>query len=121
VIPAGGGSTPGCIRYPYGGGLSAQGRARREKLRLQAAQIFDQGIMPVQVARKLRVSIKSAYQWRRRWRAGGPAALASKGAGGAVCRLDDRQQARLNHGAFPRRRNLSAACDAAVTALLTAG
>ena len=83
------------MRYPDGGGLSAQGRARREKLRLQAAQMFGQGVMPVQVARCLRVSTKSAYQWRRRWRAGGDAALASRGPGGAACRLDERQLARL--------------------------
>ena len=70
------------MRYPDGGGLSAEGRARREKLRLQAAQMFEQGIKPVRVARLLRVSAKSACQWRRRWRAGGPAALASKGPGG---------------------------------------
>jgi len=83
------------MRYPDGGGLSAEGRARREKLRLQAAQMFEQGIKPVQVARLLRVSTKSAYQWRRRWRAGGEAALASRGVGGAACRLSGRQLARL--------------------------
>ena len=83
------------MRYPDGGGLSAEGRARREKLRLQAAQMFGQGMKPVQVARSLRVSTKSAYQWRRRWRAGGDAALAAKGAGGAACRLSGRQLARL--------------------------
>ena len=83
------------MRYPDGGGLSAQGRARREKLRLQAAQMFQQGIEPVKVARLLRVSTKSAYQWRRRWRAGGEAALASRGPGGAACRLSERQLARL--------------------------
>jgi len=83
------------MRYPDGGGLSAQGRARREKLRLQAAQMFEQGIKPVQVARCLRVSAKSAYQWRRRWRVGGAAALASRGPGGAACRLSERQLARL--------------------------
>ena len=83
------------MRYPDGGGLSAEGRARREKLRLQAAQMFEQDVDPVQVARLLRVSTKSAYQWRRRWRAGGPAALASRGAGGAVCRLGEQQLARL--------------------------
>ena len=37
----------------------------------------------------LRVSTKSAYQWRRRWRAGGEAALASRGPGGAACRLSE--------------------------------
>ena len=41
------------------------------------------------------MSTKSACQWRRRWRAGGEAALASKGAGGAVCRLNGAQVARL--------------------------
>jgi hypothetical protein len=43
-----------------------RGRARREKLRLQAAQMFEQDVDPVQVAQLLRVSTKSAYQWRRR-------------------------------------------------------
>ncbi len=83
------------MRYPDGGGLSAQGRARREKLRLQAAQMFEQDIDPVRVARLLRVSTKSVYQWRRRWRAGGQAALASRGPGGFGCRLDAGQLARL--------------------------
>ena len=75
------------MRYPDGGGLSGEARARREKLRLQAAQMFEQDVNPVQVARLLRVSAKSAYQWRRGWRAGGPAALASRGPGGSACRL----------------------------------
>jgi transposase len=83
------------MRYSDGGGLSAEGRARREKLRLQAAQMFERGTKPVQVACQLRVSTKSAYQWRRGWRAGGMAALASRGAGGAACRLGERQLARL--------------------------
>jgi transposase len=83
------------MRYPDGGGLSAEGRSRREKLRLQAAQMFQQGMKPVQVARSLRVSTKSAYRWRRRWRAGGDAALASRGPGGAACRLSGRQLTRL--------------------------
>ena len=64
-------------------------------MRLRAAGMFEQDVSPVQVAHRLRVSTKSAYQWRRRWRAGGEAALVSKGPGGAVCRLDDRQVARL--------------------------
>ncbi|MFL6052235.1 MAG: transposase [Actinoallomurus sp.] len=33
--------------------------------------------------------------WRRRWRAGGETALASKGPGGAVCRLNAAQLKRL--------------------------
>jgi len=76
------------MRYPDGGGLTTAGRARREcvRLQLQAAHLFEQDVSPVQVARRLRVSTKSAYQWRRRWRAGGGAALASKGPSGMVCR-----------------------------------
>jgi transposase len=83
------------MRYPDGGGLTAAGRARRERVRLAAAAMFGQDVRPVQVAHELRVSTKSAYQWRRRWRAGGKAGLASKGAGGAVCRLSPAQLARL--------------------------
>jgi hypothetical protein len=58
-------------------------------VRLQAAQMFDHGIRPVQVAgtQRLRVSTKPAYQWRRRRRAGSETALASKGPGGAGCWL----------------------------------
>ena len=71
VIVPGGGSTPGYMRYPDGGGLTAAGRVRRERMRLQAAQMFEQDVRPVQVAHRLRVSAKSAYQWRRRrWRRG---------------------------------------------------
>src|ERR1039457_4496306 len=95
VILAGCSSMPGFMRYPDGGGLSAAGRTRREKVRQQAAQLFEHDMKPVQVAHQLRVSTKSAYQWRRRWRAGGEAALASKGAGGAVCRLSAAQLAPL--------------------------
>jgi transposase len=83
------------MRYPDGGGLTAAGRVRRERVRLQAAHLFEQDVSPVQVAHRLRVSTKSAYQWRRCWRAGGEAALVSKGPGGAACRLNNEQLARL--------------------------
>ncbi len=72
------------MRYPDGGGLSAAGRVRREKVRLQAAEWFAEGVEPPEVARRLRVSCNSAYVWRRRWRAGGEAALASGGPGGEM-------------------------------------
>ena len=85
----------GGMRYPDGGGLSAAGRVRREKVRLQAAEWFAEGVTPPEVARRLRVSSNSAYVWRRRWRAGGEAALASGGPGGAVCRLSGAQLERL--------------------------
>ena len=81
--------------WPDRCGEDAAGRTRREKVRLTAAAMFEQDMQPVQVADELRVSTKSAYQWRRRWRAGGIVALASKGAGGAVCRLGPGQLSRL--------------------------
>jgi transposase len=83
------------MRYPDGGGLTTEGRSRRERARLQAAQMFGQGMGAVRVAGLLRVSTKSAYQWRRAWESGGDAALASKGPGGSACKLDDGQLSRL--------------------------
>ena len=83
------------MRYADGGGLTAEGRARREKVRLQAAERFAQDADPVQIARSLRVSTKSVYQWRRAWRAGGQEGLASRGPGGSPCRLDEGQLERL--------------------------
>ena len=83
------------MRYADGGGLTAEGRARREKVRLAAAEMFAQDADPALIARSLRVSTKSVYQWRRAWRAGGQEALASKGPGGSACRLDDAQLAEL--------------------------
>jgi hypothetical protein len=64
-------------------------------VRLQAAGKFEQDVSPAQLTHQLRVSTKSAYQWRHRGRAGCEAALASKGPGGAVCRLNAGQVARL--------------------------
>jgi hypothetical protein len=53
------------MRYADGGGLSAQGRSRREQVRLQAAEMFADDVEAGQVASSLRVSTKSVYQWRR--------------------------------------------------------
>jgi predicted transcriptional regulator YheO len=57
------------MRYPDAGGLTAQSRSRREQVRLQAAGMFAQDADAGQVARSLRVSVKSVYRWRRAWRA----------------------------------------------------
>jgi transposase len=83
------------MRYPDGGGLSERGRVRREQVRMQAAQMFEQGIRPSQVAGMLRVSVKSACAWHRAWKAGGATALVSKGPAGQSCRLSPQQLQRL--------------------------
>ncbi|MDH2391198.1 helix-turn-helix domain containing protein [Streptomyces sp. HNM0663] len=68
---------------------------KREAVRFEAAEMFEQGVRPPEVARRLQVSRKSAYAWHAAWRQGGTTALASKGAGGFPCQLSDGQAERL--------------------------
>ncbi|UXY32115.1 winged helix-turn-helix domain-containing protein [Streptomyces sp. HUAS TT20] len=75
------------MRYPDGGGLTAVERARRERVRFQAAGMFAAGLKPPQVARAVRVSRKFAYAWHAAWRAGGNDALRSKGLSGVASRM----------------------------------
>jgi transposase len=84
------------MRYPDGGGLTAAERVRREQVRLAAAGMFEAGASDREVARRLRVSRMSANRWRRALAAGGREALASKGAGGAKCKLSAAQLAELD-------------------------
>jgi len=83
------------MRYPDGGGLTAEERARREQVRLAAADLIEAGGSDGEVARRFRVSRMSANRWRRALAGGGRVALASKGAGGARCRLSPEQLAEL--------------------------
>ena len=90
------------MRYADGGGLSAEGRAKREAVRMRAAEWFVHKVPVAQIAARLRVSTNAVYVWRRRWKTGGREALISKGSGGASCRLDefrlDRLAAALEQG-----------------------
>jgi transposase len=85
----------GGVRYADGGGLNAQGRARREAVRMQAADLFERQVPAGQVAWRLRVSAKSAYVWRQTWRREGREGLLSKGPSGSRCRLDEAQLIQL--------------------------
>jgi transposase len=85
----------GVMRYPDGGGLTAADRTRREKVRLEAAEMIESGAGDSEVARRFRVSRMSANRWRRALASGGREALASKGAGGARCKLTEAQVAEL--------------------------
>ncbi|WP_437036515.1 IS630 family transposase [Streptomyces caelestis] len=78
------------MRYADEGGLPPAGRRRRESVRMQAAEWFEQEIKPSEVARRLQVSVKSAYHWHQLWRDGGREALAFRGPGGSRCRLSPR-------------------------------
>ena len=83
------------MRYPDGGGLDAAERARREKVRLEAAGLTGAGVSDREIARRFRVSRMPVNRWRRALACGGRAALAPKGAGGATCKLTPAQVAEL--------------------------
>ena len=54
---------------------------------MAAAEMIEAGASDREVAKRFRVSRMSANRWRRALAAGGLTALASKGAGGAKCKL----------------------------------
>jgi len=83
------------MRYAQGGGLTADGRKRRELVRLEAAKRFEQGAPAAVIAAELRVSERSVRRWRQAWQAAGLAGLASRGQA-AQCRLDEQQLAALD-------------------------
>src|SRR6516165_11361359 len=83
------------MRYPMAAGLDAAERARREKVRLAAAEMIEAGASDREIARHFRVSRMSVYRWRRALAAGGREALASKDAGGAQYKLSPAQVAEL--------------------------
>ncbi len=67
------------MRYPQGGGLTAERRVFREQLRMQAAEMFGGGLDNAVIAKELRVSVRSVQRWRSSWRDGGPRSLRSTG------------------------------------------
>src|SRR3954469_14114078 len=79
------------MRYAQGGGLTAEERAHRERVRLAAAEWIEEGATDVEVAARFRVTRMSVNRWRHALAVGGGPALASKGAGGARCRLSPAQ------------------------------
>src|ERR687889_1657171 len=90
------------MRYAQGGGLTAEECARREQVRLEAAEWIEEGVTDREVAERFRVTRMSANRWRRALAAGGRPALASKGPGGARCRLSPAQLDELQAGLGPR-------------------
>jgi len=82
------------MRYAQGGGLTAEGRRRRELVRLEAVNRFGKRVPTAVIAAELRVSERSVRRWRQAWQAAGPAGIASRGQA-AQCRLDEQQLAAL--------------------------
>ena len=60
-------------------------------MRLAAAELIEAGVSDREVAKRFRVSRMPANRWRQALAAGGRAALASRGAGGARCKLTEAQ------------------------------
>jgi transposase len=83
------------MRYAQGGGLTAEGRRRREMVRLAAADKFEQRVPVADIAAELRVSERSVQRWRAAWEAGGSPGLASKGPA-ARCLLGGEDLAELD-------------------------
>src|SRR4051794_26919670 len=83
------------MRYAQGGGLTAEDCARRERVRLEAAEWIEEGATDAEVAARFRVTRMSANRWHRALAAGGRPALASQGPGGASCKLSPAQQDEL--------------------------
>jgi transposase len=82
------------MRYPQGGGLTAERQQFREELRLKAAERFAQGETSSVIAKDLRVSVRSVQRWRRIWNEGGRRALRSQGPA-SLPRLSEKQFAQL--------------------------
>jgi transposase len=82
------------MRYLQEGGLTAERREFRERLRPDAAERFERGETNAVVAKELRVSVRSVQRWRRAWAEGGSQALNSSGPA-SLPRLSDEQFAQL--------------------------
>lgn len=82
------------MRYTHGGGLTADDRNLRDRVRLAAARRFEAGQTNERIAAELQVSVRSVERWRTAWRHGGREALASKGPSSHP-KLDPGQLARL--------------------------
>lgn len=83
------------MRYGQGGGLTAEGRRRRELVRLAAVEKFERRVPVAEIAAELRVPERSVHRWRPAWESGGAPGLASKGQA-ARCRLGRDQLAELD-------------------------
>jgi hypothetical protein len=92
----------GLMRYADCGGLTAAERAHRERVWLEAAELIEAGASDREVAERFRVSRMSANRCRRALPVGGRPALATKGAGGAKCKLTPGSAGRAGDGS--RRR-----------------
>ncbi|MGW6159753.1 helix-turn-helix domain-containing protein, partial [Streptomyces sp. NPDC055144] len=67
------------MRYPQGGGLTAERQRFRERVRMEAVAMFAAGRGSTDIAKELRVSVRSVQRWRQTWRAAGQDGVRSRG------------------------------------------
>ncbi|WP_443031755.1 helix-turn-helix domain-containing protein [Streptomyces sp. 3211] len=60
------------MRYSQGGGLAAERQAFRERVWMEAVGMFADGRGGTEIAKELRVSVRSVQRWRRSWRGSFP-------------------------------------------------
>nr|WP_078893425.1 helix-turn-helix domain-containing protein [Streptomyces sp. NRRL F-2580] len=67
------------MRYPQSGGLTAERQAFRERVRMEAVAMFTEGRGSSDVAKELRVSVRSVQRWRQAWLEAGQDGVRSQG------------------------------------------
>src|SRR5258708_31125591 len=76
-----------------------------EQRRMRAADLFERGMIPAEIARRVGVAHQVVSEWRKAWRQGGREALRSTGPAGRKPKLSGRQ---LTEGAnAPARSGLA--------------
>jgi len=58
---------------------------------MQAADLFERGVIPAEIARRVGVAHQVVSEWRKAWRQGGREALRSAGPAGRKSKLTDAQ------------------------------
>jgi transposase len=67
------------MRYPQGEGLSTERQAFRERVWMEAVGMFAVGRGSAEIAKELRVGVRSVQRWRRAWREAGRYAIRCRG------------------------------------------
>src|SRR5947208_9296344 len=65
-----------------------------EQRRMQAADLFERGVIPAEIARRVGVAHQVVSEWRKAWRQGGREALRSAGPAAATPRRELEQKAK---------------------------
>src|SRR4030081_2108722 len=68
-----------------------------EQRRMRAAELFERGVIPAEIARRVGVRHQIVSQWRKAWRQDGRDALRAAGRAGRKPKLTEAQLANVAH------------------------